>query len=846
MIARAFVVLAALQRAHGKATTRVPYRGWTSWDLSAVTGAEAQGYGREFLTEASVIAQSDALASSPLQAAWDADAPGRSTIAVDSFWAADPTQVTDAAGRWTHNTTRFPNGMAAVAAHVHANGQLFGLYLNPGVAVNAVKAGKPIEGCAGTAADIALLPHTGGNTFWDCYAINWTHPCAQAYVDSEARQLAAWGVDFLKMDAVSPGSDVSPAPPAAGAIDNRPDIAAWSSALEASGRQIWLTISWRIDPAFAADFAPHANAWRTSDDIDCYCATLSVWHSLRNRFTEVIPWLPWLSQGRPDLDSLNLAAGAFDGLTNNEKVTSATLWSITGGPWYTGNDLTVADGTGVMLLGNSEVLAINALGAQPVLTPASANGTADLQVWAAPAAAAYGPGAMVVALFNVGDASANVTADFAQLAALLGLPVTAGSIRVRDLWLRTDLGPHAGAFTAHIPSHDARYVLLQGGATRVAPPVPCGSSSAVSVLTLPAAALTPDAVFDAASGRLHIVWGTASKEAMYAYADEGGTGPLCTPVQLNTGGVSVTTTMGERGPKIAQGKGGALVVVWADLWAPGERTLARSVRSSDGGTTWSRPVQVTPDAFFGTDGLSVAADTASGLVVVTYHVNTTTPTNASSATWLFSQSSVDQGATWAAPALFQPTNLPAVACSMCMTRARFANSTLHVAFRSAVANVRDFYVVSGRVGSAFTAARVNDADWVVDYCPMNGPELSIAADAGGAELVAFMTGDANNVFWSRTAPDGSFSGPVGTPRRDDNERYATAVASADGTDVLMVWQVGPMAVSGTAVVKYACYEGATGTPTAGQGGTLGTSFAGTKATALLTAASSFLILTTAA
>ena len=73
----------------GKAVFSSPYRGWTSWDLSAVTNAEAQGYGREFLTAANVIAQSDALRASPLQAAWGA----RTTVAIDSFWAADPTQV---------------------------------------------------------------------------------------------------------------------------------------------------------------------------------------------------------------------------------------------------------------------------------------------------------------------------------------------------------------------------------------------------------------------------------------------------------------------------------------------------------------------------------------------------------------------------------------------------------------------------------------------------------------------------------------------------------------------------------------------------------------------------------
>jgi hypothetical protein len=54
-----------------KATFTLPYRSWTSWDLSAVTNSETRGYGHEFLTEYNVIAQSDALAASPLQQIWD-------------------------------------------------------------------------------------------------------------------------------------------------------------------------------------------------------------------------------------------------------------------------------------------------------------------------------------------------------------------------------------------------------------------------------------------------------------------------------------------------------------------------------------------------------------------------------------------------------------------------------------------------------------------------------------------------------------------------------------------------------------------------------------------------------
>ena len=88
------LLLASLPLAAPKASFALPYRAWTTWDLSAVTGAAGAGYGREFLTEANVLAQSDALAASPLQRAWDAASP-RTVLAVDSFWAADPTKQVD-------------------------------------------------------------------------------------------------------------------------------------------------------------------------------------------------------------------------------------------------------------------------------------------------------------------------------------------------------------------------------------------------------------------------------------------------------------------------------------------------------------------------------------------------------------------------------------------------------------------------------------------------------------------------------------------------------------------------------------------------------------------------------
>ena len=260
------------------------------------------------------------------------------------------------------------------------------------------------------------------------------------------------------------------------------------------------------------------------------------------------------------------------------------------------------------------------------------------------------------------------------------------------------------------------------------------------------------------------------------------------------------------------------------------------------GATWTSPIQISPPAFFGIDGLGVGAGVSASegdQVVVSYHVNTTMNPNATSATWLFTQVSVDGGRTWNAPQLAAPTGLSAVACSMCQTRPRFANGMLLIAFRSAVANVRDFYVLRGSaLANAFTPTRINSDGWVLHECPMNGPELTL----GDTTMVAaFMTDDANHVYWSASASAaGPFSGHVPTPAHEANERYPTAVSASNG-DVLMVWNVGPMAVEGTALVKYACFAGTAVT----QDVTIGTSFAGTKATAVVVGPGSFLLLTTA-
>ena len=66
-------------------------------------------------------------------------------------------------------------------------------------------------------------------------------------------------------------------------------------------------------------------------------------------------------------------------------------------------------------------------------------------------------------------------------------------------------------------------------------------------------------------------------------------------------------------------------------------------------------------------------------------MNTSTRTNATSATWLHTTYSLDGGATWSQPAVASiEGGAPAVACSMCMTRAKFDEDTgkLSIVFRS--------------------------------------------------------------------------------------------------------------------------------------------------------------------
>ncbi|MET9907595.1 CBM35 domain-containing protein [Streptomyces sp. NPDC006476] len=414
-----------------------PYMGWSSWSMqsSKYPGLNPDG-DYSYLTEANVIQQTDALAAKLKKYGYD-------YVNIDAGWWRDTTWKPeyDQYGRQKADPGRFPSGMKAVADRIHAKGLKAGIYLPAGLEKEAYGDGKtPIwnaDGC--TTADIVYgdLRTTNG---WDSsYKLDFSRPCTQKYIDSQAQLIAGWGYDFLKLDGVGPGSGKS-----GDQYDNVADVAAWNKAIAATGRPIHLELSWSLDIGHAADWKRYSNGWRIDTDVECYCNTLVSWeNSVDDRWDDTPGWTKYAGPGGwNDLDSLDVGNGAMDGLTKAERQSYATLWAIAKSPLFTGDDLTRLDSYGLSLLTNKEVIALNQ-GATPAARPITPSD--PQQVWAAK----NPDGSYTVALFNLADSPAAVSASWASLG-------FTGTASVRDLWNHENLGSLKDKVTEALPAHGSR------------------------------------------------------------------------------------------------------------------------------------------------------------------------------------------------------------------------------------------------------------------------------------------------------------------------------------------------------------------------------------------------------
>ena len=444
---------------------QVPYLGWSSWSQEALKG---EGW----LTEAEIKVQSDELKSSGLQS------HGYVYINIDSGWQGG----FDEYGRPTANTAKFPDGMAATIQYIHNHGQRAGIYWIPGVQQPVYDSNPPILGTSYFIDEI-VQPNVPGNAFsfgqsnpWH-KKIDFTQPGASAYINSVVDLFASWGVDLIKLDGVTPGSDHNSL-----TIDNRADVAAWSQAIAQSGRPMWLTISWALDHSYLSTWQTYSNARRIEDDVDCYCSTLTKWTSVSRRFGDLATWQSDAgpATGWNDLDSLDIGNGNQDGLSNDERQSAMSLWAIANAPLYTGDDLTQLDSFGLQLLANDAVIAVDQSG-----IPGSQIQGGNTPVWAS----SIGGGICYVALFNLTASGSTVTANWSSLG-------FSGSAAVHDLWSDSDLGVFNGMFSTVINPHASRLLRVTASNYGLEPPTITLSASpltgiAGSLVTITATVASP-------------------------------------------------------------------------------------------------------------------------------------------------------------------------------------------------------------------------------------------------------------------------------------------------------------------------------------------------------------------
>jgi hypothetical protein len=407
-----------------------PPMGWNSWNSFATT-----------ITEAQTLEQAGVMARELLPAGYDiltVDIQWYEPSASSYQYAAKPIPTMDAHGRLLPAPNRFPSaadgsGFKPLADQVRALGLRFGVHLMRGAPRLAVERDLKVLG-----TDIAIADIVDRTSIcsWnpDMYGVDMSKPGAQAYYDSVFALLAAWGVDFVKVDDLSRPYDAHMA-----------EIEAIHRAIGRTGRPMILSMSPGETPVVRGDHARrHAQMWRISDDF------WDDWKMLDAQFTRLENWSPYIGDGGwPDADMLplgRLALGTRDTkFTPHEQRTLMTLWCIARSPLIMGGDLRHLDGPTKALLTNPEVIGVN--------QASSANRpyfVADnIRVWSAQAA----NGDTYLALFNTGNEARTVEAPLS----LLGVTT---SVKVRDLWSRSDIGRVRGKVQADLPPHGAALYRL--------------------------------------------------------------------------------------------------------------------------------------------------------------------------------------------------------------------------------------------------------------------------------------------------------------------------------------------------------------------------------------------------
>jgi alpha-galactosidase len=374
MLAAGFLLMTCPSFALDNGLAKTPPMGWNSWNKFGCNVSE------DLIRQAA-----DALVSTGMKDA------GYQYIVIDDCWQVSR----DNEGNIVPDAQRFPSGVKKLADYIHSKGLKFGIYSDAGT---------------GTCQN---------------------RPGSRGYEFQDARQYAAWGVDYLKYDWCNHSTQNSQA-----------SYAIMRDALVKSGRPIVFSLcEWGSTQPWlwAKDIG---NLWRTTGDIVPKWSTQK-----KDDFLGVVEILD-LQDGLQtyagpghwnDPDMLEVGN---PGMTPTEYRSHFVMWCILAAPLMAGNDIMHMTDDTRAILTNREMIAIDqdALGIQGHRVRKDG----DLEIWSKQ----LSDGSRAVALLNRGAGEQKMTANWTDI----GYPESL-SAQVRDIWNHKDLGKKSGSFSADVPSH---------------------------------------------------------------------------------------------------------------------------------------------------------------------------------------------------------------------------------------------------------------------------------------------------------------------------------------------------------------------------------------------------------
>ncbi|MDP9793052.1 alpha-galactosidase [Catenuloplanes nepalensis] len=394
---------------------RTPPMGWNTWNT----------FGCD-INETLIRQTADSIVASGMRDL------GYQYVVVDDCWMS-PNR--DANGNLQAEPSRFPSGMKALGDYLHARNLKFGIYQAP-------------------------LDQTCAQYF-DSYP---GATGSQGREAQDARQFAAWGVDYLKYDWCSP----------AGTIDEQVvTFAKMRDALAATGRPILYSInpnSIHAKTGPLRDWGDVANIWRTTEDITLAWdtgQTNGYPMGVKNIVDVNVPLARYAEPGGfNDPDMMEVGRGT---LTDTEQRSHFALWAMMAAPLIAGNDVRSMSAATQTILKNPRLIAINqdTLGRQAVQVA----GDAGHRVLAKRLA----NGDVAVALFNSGG----TTRTISTTAAAIG-KTGASSYSLTDAWTGA-VTTTGGTISASVPAHGTVVYRVSGGGTgEPQPPASGGLVSAAS------------------------------------------------------------------------------------------------------------------------------------------------------------------------------------------------------------------------------------------------------------------------------------------------------------------------------------------------------------------------------